>query len=415
MFSILVFGIWRLVLRPLAFVVRSFGSICNFLSTIFAVNLTIATGPSFPIPTLRGGAVPRMWQALAREFVRLGHPTTIFARAFDGQPSEETLDGTRILRWGGFDQSRSVKRDLGKDFIYAMGVARRLPAADILVTNDFWLPVVAPRLSPRAGKIVINANRFPKKQYVLYGGASLVAAASCAVADAIKEQCPKMTARVRVLPNPIDPALFPESLAPKSNSISQILFVGRIHPEKGVHLLLDAVRLLVGRRVSFSCRLVGPWEESAGGGGRGYWDQLHKTSDGLPVEWTGPIFELSQLARLYQQTDLFCYPSLADRGESFGLAPLESMAAGVPAVVSRLKCFEDFIEPGVTGWYFNHHAANAAELLANALEAALTDRAKREAVGLRARDTARKFTVPVVAAQYLNAFSQTLKVGRFIG
>lgn len=350
-----------------------------------------------------------MWHALACEFVRLGHPTTIFARAFPGQPVEETLDGIHFLRWGGFDQTRSVKRDLGKGFFHAVGVARRLLPADILVANDFWLPVVAPSLAPRAGKIVINANRFPKKQYSLYGGASMVAAASCAVAAAIKEQCPKMAGRVRVLPNPLDPLLFSETLVPRSGTVPRVLFVGRLHPEKGIHLLLDAIRRLAQREVPFTCRIVGPWEESSGGGGSAYWHQLQRASLGLPVEWAGPIFGLPQLATVYQQADLFCYPSLAETGEAFGLAPLEAMAAGVPPVVSKLKCFEDFIVEGRSGWTFDHRARNAAELLATALERAILEVKTCATISEVARETARRFTVPKIAQKYLEAFADVIR------
>ena len=372
------------------------------------MTLTIAIGPSFPIPALRGGAIPRMWHGLAREFVRLGHPTTIMARAFDTQAAEETLDGIRVLRWGGFDQSRSIRRDLIKDLFYALGLARRLPDADILVTNDFWLPVVAPYRGSRVGKVVINANRFPKKQYSMYGKAALIAASSCVVADAIKNQCPKLVSQTKVLPNTIDPAFFAEAVIPRNNALPQILYVGRIHPEKGIHLLIEACRLLDDRGICFSCRIVGPWEDSSGGGGLEYWERLRNLSNGLPVEMAGPVFDLSQLAGAYQNADLFCYPSVAEKGEAFGLAPLEAMASGVPAVVSQLKCFEDFIVSGTTGWFFDHRAADAPVCLATVLETALRDSGARQSVGRAARETALRFTIPVVARQYLEAFESLL-------
>jgi len=131
------------------------------------MRITIATGPLLPVPALRGGAIPRMWLGLAREFARHGHEVCVFARRFPGQPDSETDAGVRFLRVGGFDQGRLITLDILKDLAYASRAVWRLPDADILITNDFWLPVLASILRPETGRIVINANRFPKGQYFL--------------------------------------------------------------------------------------------------------------------------------------------------------------------------------------------------------------------------------------------------------
>ena len=62
------------------------------------MKITIATGPIYPVPAVRGGAVRRMWHGLAKEFAKRGHEVTIFARAFPGQPETENRDGIRIVR-----------------------------------------------------------------------------------------------------------------------------------------------------------------------------------------------------------------------------------------------------------------------------------------------------------------------------
>ena len=223
------------------------------------MKITIATGPTFPVPAVRGGAVQRMWHGLAKEFAKRGHEVTILARAYPGQPEHENSDGIRIVRWGGYDQGTSLRADLLRCLWYAMRAARRLPLGDIVVTNDFWMPVFAARRKKRSGKVVINANRFPKGQYGLYGSADLVAAASRAVAQAIELQTPKLKHKIRVLPNPVDEAF----LRPREDNgyrISDIgkrqltvVYVGRIHPEKGIEILIEAWRLL--REETLVC----PW------------------------------------------------------------------------------------------------------------------------------------------------------------
>ena len=132
------------------------------------MKITIATGPIFPVPAVRGGAVQRLWEGLAREFAKRGHEVTIFAREFPGQANEETVDGIRYVRRGGYEQSTSIKRDLVQCLLYALKTARHVPPGDVVVTNDFWMPAVLPWLKPSAGKVVPCLQRFPKNQGRLY-------------------------------------------------------------------------------------------------------------------------------------------------------------------------------------------------------------------------------------------------------
>lgn len=374
------------------------------------MRITIATGPTLPVPPVIGGAIPKMWHGLAGEFARRGHEVCICARRYPGQPDEEFRDGVRYLRAGGFPQGRSVWLDLARDFAYVMANGWGLPQADILVTNDFWLPVFAGWLRPAAGRIVINANRFPKGQFGLYRRAACIAAASRAVRDEILREQPALAERTCVIPNPVDTNLLQPAPAPRASGATRtLLFVGRVHPEKGVHVLARAFAQVAPRRAGWRLRIVGPWEEPQGGGGEAYLRQLQDLLRGAPAELAGAVFDPARLAGEYRAADLFCYPSLADRGESFGLAALEAMACGVPAVVSGLACFRDFVADGDNGWMFDHHAADPAGALAARLEAAMGDPAGRERAGARAAVTARGFGMCEVADQYLAIFSRTVQ------
>ncbi len=99
--------------------------------------------------------------------------------------------------------------------------------------------------------------------------------------------------------------------------------------------------------------MVVPAESKYGGGGEEFLSKRQKQAGEMPggmeVEWVGPVFEPRRLHGYYREASLFVYPSLAEKGETFGLAPLEAMAQGCPAVVSGLECFRDFIEDGVNG------------------------------------------------------------------
>ena len=375
------------------------------------MNVTVAMGPWLPVPAVRGGAMPKVWHRLAREFARLGHRVSIFARQFPGQPLEEHDAGVHIVRTRGYSQSGSVVRDLAKDFAYAIGVLPRLPPADIFVVNDFWLPALAPWLRRSAGAVVVCAARYPKGQYRLYGRAARIIAISTAVRDAIVAEQPALAQHARVIPLPVDVeqigrGAIADSAARDRDASGRrtLLYVGRVHPEKGIELLLHAFALVTGRFNQWRLRIVGPTAAEDGGGGQRFADTLRKRAQGLAVDFNGPIFDADDLASTYRAADLFCYPSVADRGEAFGVAPLEAMAAGVPPIVSALDCFRDFVEPGSNGWVFDHRAANPEGRLADVLAQAMTDDAGRARLSARARQDAARFAYSAVAQRYVEEF-----------
>lgn len=379
----------------------------KFLGEAKRVNISIVTGPWLPVPPLQGGSVPRLWQGLAEEFASIGHQVTILCRSYPSQPQQETINGVRYVRHSGFPQSRSIALDLLKDLAYALVMMPVLPRADILIINDFWLPVFAAKLRPDAGRIVVNANRFPKGQYHLYKGVTRFAAASQAIQEAIANQYPAAIPQIRVFPNPIDTRVFSPPLSPRATKADKtILYVGRIHPEKGIHLLLDAFAILSRQLPQVKLRILGPVKENQGGGGEEYLRNLQTKAQGLPVEFSPPIFDLPKLADAYRAADLFCYPSLAEKGEAFPVAPLEAMATGLVPVVSDLACFKDLIEAGETGYFFDHRSSHAAKNLSDAFASAILNWEKTCQAGVKATQKAQEFSYAQIAALYLEDFEK---------
>lgn len=375
------------------------------------MKITIVTGPWLPVPALRGGAMQKSWHGLAREMAQRGHDVTIVARSFPGQPPKELLDGVHYLRTRGFAQGKRVAWDLVKDFAYAANVLSRLPTADILVTNDFWLPALAARLRRSAGAVVVSAGRFPKGQYRLYRRAARVAAISGAVSSAIAAQEPELGGRAVVIPLPVDLERFgraPDRSEPGNPVGRKLLYVGRVHPEKGLELLIRAFASLAGRSPGWRLEIVGPTAEADGGGGDAYLDTLSNLSRGQRVDFRGPVFDSADLAAVYRSADLFCYPSLAERGEAFGVAALEAMAAGVAPVVSGLACFRDFVRDGENGWVFDHRGPAGEGALAAVLAPAMENDLLRQRAGLAARREAEQFGFPAVAQRYLEEFERIL-------
>jgi len=126
----------------------------------------------------------------------------------------------------------------------------------------------------------------------------------------------------------------------------------------------------------------------------------------MPVEFVGPLREPAQLAREYQGAHCFCYPSVAEEGEAFGLAVLEAMATESPTVVSRLECFSDFLGDGAEGVVFDHRGPAPVGALADALCSVLLEPRKAAALGARARARAEQYSVARVAGAYLKLFER---------
>ncbi len=391
------------------------------------MKITIATGPIFPVPAIRGGAVQRMWEGLAHEFVRRGHDVTIFARKFPGQEREEVVNGIRYLRRGGYEQSISIVRDLLRCLLYTLRVARHVPSGDVVVTNDFWMPAILPWVNPSVGKVVPCLQRFPKNQGALYRKCASLVAVSETVANAVKAQSPAVAGKVVVVPNAVDEAFFEDAYRPKDGGIKgpkhegstggairrpvRILYVGRIHPEKGLELLAQALKSMEQgarsrERGDWECVLVGPVAQSEGGGGEAFAAELKRQLRDLPVRFEAPVFDPRVLAKIYDEADVFVYPSVAETGESFGIAPVEAMARGLVPVVSDLAAFREYLTPGMNGLAFDHRSTEAPEALAAALWELVSNQEQRKKLAAEAGATARRFCPKAVADKYLQLFTR---------
>ena len=350
-----------------------------------------------------------MWFELGKQFSLQGHSVCHVSRSFEGLPAEEEIEGVCHLRVKGYDTPANGLHLKLLDLLYSLRALRVLPPAHILITNTFWLPILAWRRQQQLGRMVVDVQRMPKGQMRLYRRAACLRANSSAVAQAIAAEAPQLVGRIRTLPNPL-PFLPPPLAAAEREPV--ILYCGRLHPEKGIALLIEAFNQACARGLSgWTLRLVGPADTAAGGGGLGWLEDLLRRpkSAGLPIEWLGPIYGEEELLQQYQRASLFVYPSLAERGETFGLAPLEAMACGAVPIVSDLACFRDFITTGVNGAVFNHRAADPTARLAEAMLTLASDPERRSAMAEAALAVRQSHHPATIAAEFLRCFEELIE------
>lgn len=372
------------------------------------MRITIVMGFFLPVPPLAGGATEKIWFKLGELMAAAGHDITLVSRRWPGLPDRETTGRLTHLRVPGRSHTASIARNLLLDFFWGLRVARCLPPGDVVICNTVSLPVYLRRLRPAAGRVAVVLGRMPKGQVRFYGGVDLILATGPSVAARALVEHPRLAARTRVFPNPIDWTRHARASRQSASAPSLTLgFVGRIHPEKGLDLLLAACAHLAAHRPdlpAWRLELVGPWTVPQGGGGERYRDALlsaHAALLGDRLSFTGPEFDAEKLAQRYGAIDVFCYPSLADQGETFGISVAEAMAAGAVPVVSGLACFQELVREGDTGLVFDHRAADASRRLADALARLLLDSTLRRALATRAQAHARRYDFPESARAVL--------------
>lgn len=152
----------------------------------------------------------------------------------------------------------------------------------------------------------------------------------------------------------------------------EILFVGRLVPEKGVDALIRALRL-IKRPLSLRVAGDGPALDSI--------RRLERES-----EWPHSVFydgwvDSAGLDRLYRQAALVVLPSLWP--EPFGINGIEAMARGVPVVGFDTGGVGEWLENGVTGLLVPRGDEIA---LAAGIEALAFDPVRNRAMGEAARE-----------------------------
>lgn len=369
------------------------------------LRITMICGPFYPTPPAPTGAVQRLWYDLCVRFAQKGHHVTVLAKRAEGQAADETVDGVRILRRTAMRQGRNVRIDILRDFYYSLRMAMLAEPADILVTNAFWSPVLARLMGRCCGKTYVSVGRYPKGQMFLYRKCDRIHVCTSAIREAVLAEIPDAAERTKVVPYPILTDVFTPPSTPRERSGPRtILYTGRVHPEKGVHLLVESFRRLHTTNPDLRLKIVGPTSVADGAGGDEYLSHLRTLAGDRLVEFHPAIYNRTALADCLRSAHYYCYPSLAERGETFGIAPLEAMATGLPVVVSALKCFRDFVTPETNGLVFDHRDADPVSRLTECFKTLTENDALAEALGGHAATTARAFGYEQVADLYLADF-----------
>jgi glycosyltransferase involved in cell wall biosynthesis len=153
----------------------------------------------------------------------------------------------------------------------------------------------------------------------------------------------------------------------------RILNVAQMAPRKGQRVLLEALAGLVDRGRDVEAVLVGDGPDRA---------EIERLANEGPlagrVRLTGALGESETLA-LYADADAFCLTSFA---EGLPVVLMEALAAGLPAVATRIMGVPELVEEGQTGLLV---APGRPDEVADALERLMDDRDLAERLGANGR------------------------------
>lgn len=369
------------------------------------MRINCVIGPYYPVPPVLAGSVEKIFLALCDEFAARGHDVAMISRRFGDFPHEEIVNAVRHIRVPSRDRPANPWIVRVFDLVYAWRVRNALPPADVTITNSVSAPLIIPRA--RAGKIYVDVARYPKGHMAIYGRVDRLQCCSTHIARAVCEQSPSVAHLVKAIPNALTNVFAALTEEPVNHDRArEIVFVGRVAREKGVALLIRAFALIGARYPDWRVVVVGPHLETQGGDGEAFLAELKALalSSNANVDFTGPIFDEQALADRFSRSAIFVYPSVAERGEAFPIAPLEAMAAGCAPVVSDLRCFDDAITPGVHGLNFDHRDPTGRPLAA-ALERLMSSDNLRRQFAEKSKLKSRDYVPAAVAQLFLDDFA----------
>jgi len=168
---------------------------------------------------------------------------------------------------------------------------------------------------------------------------------------------------------------------------------GRVRPQKGTDVFVEAMCRLLPRYPDFTAVIVGAVAVEQTGFAGGLRKRIEAAGLQARIVITGEL-AIEDVQRWYRRLTIYAFTS---RNEGFGLTLIEAMSVGAALVASRAGAAELVVENGVTGVLTPPGDVDA---LVAALEPLMRDPASCTAMGRRAR------------ARVLEKFSLDAEAGR---
>jgi glycosyltransferase involved in cell wall biosynthesis len=226
----------------------------------------------------------------------------------------------------GYEEDRSIDPKVA-EYLHIPEVFEHAAEFDLIHSHCDFMALAYSRLVKTPVLTTIHGFSSPKivPVYRKYGAGYFVAISN-------SDRMPGLN-YVATVYNGIDLSLYPF----QEGNGDDLIFLGRIHPDKGVHLAIEVARLS-GRRLI----IAGIIQD------RTYFEeQVKPYLDDGKVRYIGPVDVAGKNALFARACALLHLNTIPER---FGLVLAEANAAGVPVIAMDLGSCREVIEHGVTGF-----------------------------------------------------------------
>jgi glycosyltransferase involved in cell wall biosynthesis len=372
-------------------------------------------------PPVPNGSIALLTWELARRLSG-SYQVTVCAPHLAEQRRTEEWEGVRFIRFGLKPDRRLLDRPRGLNgplsesradahsilycMFYALRCAARLRSerCDIVHIHNFSQFVPIARLLNRRAKIILHMNCDWLAQFDrhLIGArirrADAIVSSSQYITDRVKARFPPYADRCVTIFNGADVHEFADWCRQEGRpgNGKRFIFVGRVSPEKGVHVLLEAFKKVLARESSAELKIIGaaqippasfivdlhsdPVVQDLRRFYRSdYMEYLQNQSRSIPddrVSFAGFVPH-NQLPGFLREADIFVQPSVWD--EPFGIPVIEAMAAGLPVVSSRSGGLPEIVVDRKTGLLVE---ANNPSALAGGMLQLLAEKNVSRSMGL---------------------------------
>jgi len=411
------------------------------------MNLAFINQPLGALKLPLGGDSLGVWLWEVTKRLSMEHQVSVYARHGHGQPLTDVMNGVRFRRVP-VELDTRLSRLIDKvrvlqgpnraaygstlyfsPYISRIGMAVRRERSDVAFMFNF--PQFAPfikRLSPRTATVLNMQCEWLTQLDRAWvarqlNSVDLILGNSDHITNLVRERFPEHASRCHTLYNGVDIERFRITAPATESDRQQIVFVGRISPEKGVHVLIEAFAKVAGRHPSADLQLVGPeWIAPANfivevsddplvRGLSRYYETpypeflrnlAHQLGIASRVHFVGAVPH-EELQSVYRGATILVNPSFS---ESFGMTVVEAMAAGVPVVAGCVGGMKETVRDGETGLLV---PAGDSHALADAMSTLLPDAARRASMGALGRQLARSvFSWESVADRLIHLYARLL-------
>ncbi len=332
-----------------------------------------ASGPSYSVPRLCG-ALSAQGAAVCLFTVGASCSSSVEFR-HEAYPAD--FAGVPIL--GGLRLSNALKGALGRiagtTTIFHMHGLWRMPNVyPALAALRAHKPLV---LSPRGmlGEAALEFSAYKKRLFWALAQGGAARSAACLHATSRQEyediRAFGLKAPIAIIPNGID---VPPALPKRRPSVGPrtLLYLGRLHPKKGLDRLLDAWELIEGHHREWWLDIVGPTDGS-------YAQALKARIDGgatSRVRLVGPLYGEEKI-EAYRRAELFVLPTL---NENFAMTVAEALAQGTPVISTKGAPWAELVSRGC-GWWVDHGPEPIAAAMDKAMSSSREQLASMGEVG----------------------------------